>query len=97
MSDPRLTEVTEGKMVWSRCIYRTLTPHQHQRDPQMAAALSRSTTSGLAVFCSTESYIQTSRGRAGDYRAFAGEQSITVKRPISDPEGCARFVCGLTQ
>ncbi|PKH14662.1 hypothetical protein BI292_05290 [Pseudomonas sp. 43NM1] len=25
MSNPRLTEVTEGKMVWSRCIYRTLT------------------------------------------------------------------------
>ncbi len=25
MSDPGLTEVTEGEMVWSRCIYRTLT------------------------------------------------------------------------
>jgi transposase-like protein len=26
-----------------------------------------------------------------------GEQSITVKWPMSDPEGCARFVRGLTQ
>ena len=26
-----------------------------------------------------------------------GEQSITVKWPASDPEGCARFVRGLTQ
>ena len=26
-----------------------------------------------------------------------GEQSITVKWPTSDPEGCARFVRGLTQ
>lgn len=26
-----------------------------------------------------------------------GEQSITVKWPTSDPEGCARFVHGLTQ
>ena len=26
-----------------------------------------------------------------------GEQAITVKWPASDPEGCARFVRGLTQ
>ena len=26
-----------------------------------------------------------------------GEQSVTVKWPASDPEGCARFVRGLTQ
>ena len=26
-----------------------------------------------------------------------GDQSITVKWPTSDPEGCARFVRGLTQ
>lgn len=26
-----------------------------------------------------------------------GEQSITVKWPTSDPDGCARFVRGLTQ
>ena len=26
-----------------------------------------------------------------------GEQTITVKWPTSDPEGCARFVRGLTQ
>jgi len=26
-----------------------------------------------------------------------GEQSITVKWPTSDPEGCARFVRGLAQ
>ena len=26
-----------------------------------------------------------------------GEQSITVKWPMSDPEGCARVVRGLTQ
>ena len=26
-----------------------------------------------------------------------GEQSISVKWPTSDPEGCARFVRGLTQ
>ena len=26
-----------------------------------------------------------------------GEQSITVKWPMSDPDGCARFVRGLTQ
>ncbi|MGX4729733.1 IS66-like element accessory protein TnpA [Pseudomonas corrugata] len=26
-----------------------------------------------------------------------GEQSITVKWPVSDPESCARFVRGLTQ
>jgi len=26
-----------------------------------------------------------------------GEQSITVKWPMSDPEGCARLVRGLTQ
>ena len=26
-----------------------------------------------------------------------GEQAITVKWPASDPEGCARFVHGLTQ
>lgn len=37
MSNPRLTEVTEGKMVWSRCIYRTLTvekraAHQNRDD-----------------------------------------------------------------
>jgi transposase len=26
-----------------------------------------------------------------------GEQTITVKWPSSDPEGCARFVCELTR
>jgi len=26
-----------------------------------------------------------------------GEQSMSVKWPTSDPEGCARFVRGLTQ
>ncbi|MGY2960151.1 transposase [Pseudomonas sp. TE36184] len=26
-----------------------------------------------------------------------GQQVLTVKWPASDPEGCARFVCGLAQ
>lgn len=26
-----------------------------------------------------------------------GQQTLTVKWPISDPEGCARFIRGLTQ
>lgn len=63
----------------------------------MDIALPRLITSCVASFRSVESYAQTAGGSVAIIELLLGQQSITVKWPTSDPDGCARFFRGLTQ
>lgn len=68
--------------------------HQCPRNPQVAAALPRP-AAGVAGFCSVKSPPSTAGGSVATIELPLGEQTLTVKCPTSDPEGCARFVRGL--
>ena len=51
----------------------------------------------LPAFISMKSTPKRQAERLAIIELPFGEQSISVKWPTSDPEGCARFVRGLTQ
>lgn len=71
--------------------------HQCQRDPQVATDLPASISCNLAGFRSGKSGTKTRTEEMVIISLPLGDKFITVKRPASDPDGCACFIRGLAQ
>lgn len=71
--------------------------HQRQRHSQVATALPRAATRSVPTFVPLRATPKGPAEASVIIELPLGEQSVTVKWPASDPEGCARFVRGLAQ